>query len=251
MSAPSRSAVGRLSRLIGLLAILLGWEAVGRLGIVSQLILATPSQILAAFIDEPRQLFSAFLVTTTTILVTAAITWIAGVGIGLWLGTGRLRSTAMSPILSSLFAIPLVIWYPLFVTWFGLGMSSKVAFGIFGGFFPIALSSIAGARMLEGRYIQYGRSIGASRSQMLIQVLMPLAFPTVAAGLRVGTALIVISVIFAEMVASTNGIGYWISYHRSLFNTGHVYAGIILSLVSVGVVDLVLRRIEAKFRPWQ
>ena len=233
------------------LSLLGAWQWAGASGRISPLIIATPTQTVAAIVDNWRALASAFAITAYSILVTIILTWTAGVAAGLWVGTGELRSMALSPILSSLFAIPLMVWYPLFVAWFGIGISSKVALGFFGGVFPIALSGIAGAKMFEARYVHYCYSIGATRPQIFMKVLLPLAFPSIAAGLRIGTSIIVICVIFGEMVASTGGIGYWIAYNQALFNTPRVYAGIALSLLCVGAVDLILTKIERRFRPWQ
>ena len=90
-------------------------------------------------------------------------------------------------------------------------------------------------------------AMGASRSQILFQVLAPLALPAIVSGLRLGTALIVIGVVLSEMLASTDGIGFWISYHRALFNSGQVYLGILMALVVAGLANVVLSLLERAF----
>jgi NitT/TauT family transport system permease protein/taurine transport system permease protein len=86
--------------------------------------------------------------------------------------------------------------------------------------------------------------MGASRRQIMFQVMAPLAVPAIVSGLRLGTALIVIGVVLSEMLGAADGIGFWISYHRSLFNTGQVYLGILLALVVGGLANAVLSMIE-------
>jgi len=87
-------------------------------------------------------------------------------------------------------------------------------------------------------------AMGASRRQIMFQVLAPLALPAILSGLRLGTALIVIGVVLAEMLGSADGIGFWISYHRSLFNTGQVYLGIVLALLVAWLANKMLSAVE-------
>jgi NitT/TauT family transport system permease protein/taurine transport system permease protein len=74
--------------------------------------------------------------------------------------------------------------------------------------------------------------------------MAPLALPAIMSGLRLGTALIVIAVVLSEMLGSADGIGFWISYHRSLFNTGQVYLGILMALMVAWLANKVLSGVE-------
>jgi NitT/TauT family transport system permease protein len=95
------------------------------------------------------------------------------------------------------------------------------------------------------------RAMGASRGQIVFQVELRLALPAIVSGLRVGTALAIISVIQSEMLASTDGLGFWISYHRSLFNVGQVYLGIILVLVAAAISNVMLSSLENRLGRWR
>ena len=107
-------------------------------------------------------------------------------------------------------------------------------------FFPVALATVIGIRAIDPRYVEMARAMGASRAQIVFQVELRLALPAIVSGLRVGTSLAIISVIQSEMLASTDGLGFWISYHRSLFNVGQVYLGIILVLVTAAISNVLL-----------
>jgi NitT/TauT family transport system permease protein/taurine transport system permease protein len=146
-------------------------------------------------------------------------------------------------------AVPLVILYPLIIAWIGLGPNSKVVFGLLSGVFPIALNTLVGVRGIEPGYARMAQAMGASRMQIMSQVLAPLALPAIVSGLRLGTALIIIAVVLSEMLGSTDGVGFWISYHRSLFNTGQVYLGIFLAVSIAGLSNALLRAIERRFAP--
>jgi ABC-type nitrate/sulfonate/bicarbonate transport system permease component len=89
-----------------------------------------------------------------------------------------------------------------------------------------------------------GRALGANWTQMLALVMSRLALPSIVSGLRVGTSLVIISVVQSEMLSSTSGIGFLISYHRSLFHAGHVYLGILLVVALAILANALLSRIE-------
>ena len=108
-----------------------------------------------------------------------------------------------------------------------------------------------GVRLLDRRFILLGQSIGANKIQLLYKILMPLALPSIMSGLRIGTALVVIGVIVTEMLASLQGVGFWISYHRTLFNTGHVYLGMMLALSCALITNWGLTALERKFGRWR
>jgi NitT/TauT family transport system permease protein len=148
-------------------------------------------------------------------------------------------------------ALPFVIVYPVLTAWFGIGSESKIIFGVLLGVFPIALNTMIGVQAIEPGYSIMARSLGASRLQAMTQVLVPLSLPSVIAGLRLGTSLIIVGVILTEMLASTDGLGFLITYNRALFKTGHVVLGIILGLATSFAANAVLSLIENRYGRWR
>jgi NitT/TauT family transport system permease protein/taurine transport system permease protein len=140
--------------------------------------------------------------------------------------------------------VPLVVLYPILLAWLGFGPLSKIVFGVVSGVFPVALNTLIGVRNIDRGFAVMAAAMGASRRQIMFQVMAPLALPAIVSGLRLGTSLIVIGVVLGEMLASTDGIGFWISYHRSLFNTGQVYLGILLALFIAGFANAMLSFLE-------
>lgn len=239
-----------LTRLAVLAALLAVLEFSRRAELVSPLILASPSEVAMAFAESGGQFLEAFLVTLSEIARAVLLTWTLGLAAGLVIGSSPTFAMAGGPILGALFAIPLIILYPLFIAWLGIGPISKVIFGAVAGFFPIALNTMEGVRALDPRFEEYGRSIGASKPTILFRIMLPFALPAILSGLRIGTSLIVVNVIVSEMLASFGGLGFWISYHRTLFETGHVYLGIIMALLCVVFVNWVLSTIEKRYLAW-
>ena len=229
------------------LLLLVLWEGLYRLGALNPIIFSSPGLIASAAVSDGGTFLSAFRVTIAEIGTAIAIAWGLGVAFGVAVGVLPMASRVSAVILSSLIAVPLVVLYPLFIAWLGLGPSSKVVFGVVSGIFPIALNTMIGVQGIDRGYARMAHAMGASRAQVLMQVMAPLAFPAIVAGLRLGTALIVIGVVLSEMLASTDGIGFWISYHRALFNTGQVYLGILLALVIAALANALLSALERLF----
>lgn len=240
----SRSTLRKFGGSIAFVAI---WEAAYRAGLLDPIIFAAPSLMWKAILDDGWAFLAAFRVTLLEIVAAIAIAWSLGVLLGLALGVMPGLSRFAAVVLSALIAVPLVILYPLFLAWFGLGPASKVVFGVVSGIFPIALNTMIGVQGIERNYARMAVAMGASPRQVMLQVLAPLAFPAILSGLRLGTALVVIGVVLSEMLASTDGLGFLISYHRALFNSGQVYLGIILALVVAGLANALLSALERTF----
>lgn len=245
MSKPS------LIRYTILLALVALWFLVTTMEWVKPIQLPPPSGLWAAWQADGSRFLDAFALTVAEIAVAILIAWPLGIAVGAVFGTLRGLSAAASAVLGSLFAVPAIILYPLFIAWVGMGPESKVLFGVIAGFFPIALNTLSGVRQVDQSYVTMARAMGASRLQVFYRVVLRLALPSVISGLRIGTALIMISVVVSEMLASFGGLGYMIAYHRTMFDTGHVYLGILMALLTVLTVNRLLSMLESHFSKWQ
>ncbi|MBN9047360.1 MAG: ABC transporter permease [Rhizobiales bacterium] len=233
------------------LVVISAWELLGRSGAISPIILATPSAIVSAARTDGGLFLLAFQTTALEVIVAIVLAWGLGITAGLLCGLSETSTRASGPLLAAFFAIPLIVWYPLFVIWFGIGPASKIIFGVACGFFPVATSTLTSLHQVESNYVSFGRSIGLPRWQVFARIVLMLALPSIVAGLRVATALIVAGIIFAEMLASVGGLGFWISYNRTLFNTGHVYLGMLMALACVMICNAGLGWLESKLGAWR
>lgn len=227
------------------------WEAAFRAGLMNPLILGSPSLVAAAAAKDGATFLGAFQVTAYEMAVAVAIAWAGGIAAGLVIGATRFSGQLLAPILSAVIALPLVVLYPAFVAGLGIGPASKIAYGAAAGFFPVALSTLLGVRSIDLRYVTMARAMGAGPVQLMTRVIMRLAMPAIVSGLRVGTSIAIIAVVQSEMLSATDGIGFWISYHRTLFNVGHVYLGIILVLIVAACANWLLSRLERRTGRWR
>jgi len=229
-------------------ALLAGWFAAAAAGLNNPVILPAPQAVAVALWRDLPAFGHALAFTCGEIAAALAIGWAAGCAAGGIAGSHPASARVVSGLLTSAFAVPIIILYPLLLAWTGIGWPSKILFGVLSGFFPIALNTLAAVRAVDPKLVTMARAMGASRAQILVRVVARAALPGIVAGLRVGTALTVIGVVVTEMLGATAGLGYLISYHTTLFDTGHVYAGIALALVVVFGLNLGLGSLERRLR---
>ena len=148
--------------------------------------------------------------TMTAFAMALAVASVAGVVLGLVLGTRRFAGEVAEPILSSLYTIPKVTLYPIMLLIFGLGMSAKVAFGVIHGMIPVMLFTITAVKNIPPVLLRTARVLRLSPTQTALSLLAPAVTPEIITGLRVGFALTLLGVLIGEMFASQRGLGFLI-----------------------------------------
>jgi NitT/TauT family transport system permease protein/taurine transport system permease protein len=170
---------------------------------------------------------------------------------GAILGSIPLLRRIFLPMLSSVYAIPLVIVYPVLTVWFGIEFQSKVILGSFYGFFPAMLAAAAAAHTVPPEYLIVADSMGATRMQKMWRVMLPASVPIVLSGIRLGGALAIVGVVVAEMLVSSAGLGHLISYYRLTMATPRVFVAIFLVLVVTLLFDIAVRALERVTASWR
>ena len=234
-----------------ILAVLAGWEALPRAGLVPALFLPPLSEAVGAAVADWREYGANLGVTLWEALLAMLLACGGGLAAGAVIGSmARLRQVLL-PVASTLYAVPLVVVYPVLTVWLGIGPASKVAFAGLYGFFPTVLATAAGIRTIDPNLLLTARSMGATPLQRILRVALPASIPAVLAGLRLGGALVIVGVVVSEMLVSTEGIGYLVSRYRTILDSAHVFAAVLLVLVVAQVFDLLMRALERLTRTWQ
>lgn len=187
-------------------------------------------------------LWSDLLLTILEIVLAFAIAAVCGVLLGFWGSRTPLRAAVIEPLIAWGYMAPLVLFYPLFITWFDIGMLSKVMYGAVSAFFPIAFNALRGFRAVDPRYTRVARAFGASQGQTDRIVKTQAALPMVMSGVRVGAALSIITVILAEMLASSRGLGYELAQTSQTLQVPDVFALILILLVFVALMQLAIQK---------
>ena len=160
----------------------------------------------------------------------------------------RFATKVLEPVVSSVFAIPITLFLPLFILLFGIGPASKVAYGAAYGFFPIALNTIAGLAGVEDRYLNAAKSMGFSRLGTFRHVLFPAAFPVILTGLRIGFFICFASVLGAETISSVAGVGRNIALSAELMEPARMFAWIAVVIVTATLLNAIVSMLENRMR---
>ena len=223
----------------------------GATKLIPELFLPSLSKTLTVLWSDRHDYLAALWVTLYEVAVAMLFACGGGILIGALVGGLALLRTLFLPVFSSLYAVPIVILYPIFTAWLGIGSESKIAFAAAYGFFPVMLSTAAGIRTIDPQYILAARSMGATLSQQITRVVIPASIPTVLTGLRLGGALTIIGVVVAEMLTSAAGIGYLVTRYRTILDSPRVFAGILMILSLSVLFDVLARMVERRTLAWQ
>jgi NitT/TauT family transport system permease protein/taurine transport system permease protein len=251
LTSAQRLPAPRTVRRAMLVAALLGWELIPRTGWLPELFLPSLSSTLTVLASDWRIYGAALLVTLGEVALSMLIACGGGIAFGAVVGGLAQLRNLLLPVFSSLYAVPLVILYPVFTAWFGVGPESKIAFAGLYAFFPVMLSTAAGIRTIDPQYLVAARSMGATRYQQVTRVIIPAALPTVFTGLRLGGALAIIGVVVAEMLTAAAGIGYLVTLNRTILDSARVFAALLMILVLSIAYDMLTRALERRLLAWQ
>jgi NitT/TauT family transport system permease protein len=246
----TRIVLARIAVLAGLLG---GWELWASRR--DPLLYVPPSRVWPALgrvlgLDAYPTLVAHFGVTALEVIVAYVLAVGLGLTLGCVLGLPRHVGEIYEPILSALYAIPSVVWYPSLMLFFGLGPASKIAFGVLLGFFPVVLAVLAGIRSVDPHLLTVARGFGAGPGTCFVKVVLPAITATLLAGLRAGLALCVVGVLVGEILGARRGLGYLINYAYGLFRTADYVALALLALVLVLVIDGAAAWVEGRARRW-
>ncbi len=238
-------------------ALVFVWWLVTAMGWVKPLFVPSPGAILAKFADVWQNGFTntPFLehVAISTARVFGAFLLACAVGIPLGIAMG------MSPFIRGIFdppiefyrPIPPLAYLPLMIIWFGIGETSKVLLIFLSVFAPVALGARAGVRSAAIEQIHAAYSFGATRWQVMRHVILPSALPEILTAMRIGVGFGWTTLVAAEMVAATKGLGYMVLTASQFLQTSTVIMGIIVIAAIAYAFDLLMRWIERKVVPWK
>lgn len=254
---PASVAAGSRRLVLGRVAILVVglvlWEFAVRIGVLDPLFVASPAQVVAGadeLIADP-DIQRVFLETVTIVVLAFSIGAGSAVLVGVWLGLVSRAYRTLLPFVSLAMSTPKIIFLPLVVVIFGIGDTSKVAYGSMSAFFFTIPSVAAAVRMIDPRLLLASRSLGATRSQRFWHLVVPGSLPGVVTGLWFGMKHALLSVLVAELFISQGGIGFWINRYTSSFQVDKVYALILgLSVIAIAI-GWGFRSVEQRLSRWQ
>jgi ABC-type nitrate/sulfonate/bicarbonate transport system permease component len=183
-------------------------------------------------------------VTLYEVAVAFSMAAFFGCTIGYFVSRSRYTVKVFDPLFSSLYSIPAVLLFPLYVLFFGLGPGSKIAIGFTIAFFPVVLNTIAGFDYVDRSYVTAARSMGANQLRMFWNVMLPAALPIVLTGLRMGLVVSMLSILGTETIASISGMGHRIVSYADGMEMSKMFAYTLLVVIVAVSLNVVVTAIE-------
>lgn len=255
-SAPPRRrlSLARLGgRWVSPILLLLLWELGSRVGLIPERTLAAPSAVLGTLLEMvvSGELPSNLLVSFGRVAVGLIIGVGLGIGLGLVSGLSRTGELAVDPLMQIKRTIPALALTPLFIVWFGIGETPKVALIAFGTIFPVYLNLYSGIRSVDPRLLEAARSFGLSRWDQVWHVILPAALPQLLVGLRYALSVSILVLVVAEQINASAGLGYLINNARDFMRTDIIVVCLMVYAILGLGADWLVRAIETRALIWR
>lgn len=236
----SRRAARIAKGALGVALLLVAWQVSVPIVGLSPYFYPAPTDVWAAFVELMRKgilpvYFADSMGRYAAGLVIGAL---LGVAAGVAIGLHRTVAVTLSPLLKFLFAIVEVAWIPIFVIWFGYGLTTILLALIYVVFFPVMYNTLLGVRTAPQILVNALRSLGAGRLDVLRYAILPSALPGIITGLRVGAGFAFRGLVFAEIIAAKTGIGYLIFEGTQTQQTARTIVGMIVMGLTWLAIDL-------------
>ncbi|HBV40302.1 MAG TPA: taurine ABC transporter permease TauC [Erwinia sp.] len=240
-----------------LLTLLVIWWAVTAFGLIAPLFLPSPKQVFHQLlvVASPQGFMDATLwqhlaASLTRIAIALLAATLIGVPTGILMGLSETARGILDPLIELYRPVPPLAYLPLIVIWFGIGETSKVLLIYLAIFAPVVMSTLAGVQSAQQVRLRAAQSLGATRWQMLWFVLLPGALPEILTGLRIGLGVGWSTLVAAELIAATRGLGFMVQSAGEFLATDVVLAGIAVIALIAFTLELGLRALQRRLTPW-
>ena len=243
-----------VSSLIAMLAVAAIWEALSALDPTwfPAIILSRPTDIVPALVQavSTASVWGEFYVTFKETVIGFLIAATVGFLLGAAVGMSTLFRNATYPMLILFQSMPRIAHAPVFIAWFGFGISSKIALAVTLAFFPVMINTITGLSLVDKNAILLMRSMKASRLQVFRMLRLPAAMPTILAGMKTGLTFALIGAIVGELSAANAGVGHLIEAASFQLRMDDVFAYLILLSFMGLALFAIMALLERKFVFW-
>ena len=160
-------------------------------------------------------------------------------------------SVIIDPFVVAINGLPRVALAPLFVVWFGIGITSKVAVGASIVVFTCLFATYIGMRNTDTALLRAIKALGATNRQLLLKVQLPFSIPWIFAGLKTSVAMALIGAIIGEFIAAGRGVGWYIAYSGGQFDTTGVFAGLVILGAMAVALDMAVASVGKRLTHWK
>ncbi|KKF01341.1 ABC transporter permease [Mycolicibacterium obuense] len=245
----------RASVIVGRVAIavvaLSAWELSSD-RLFSSFYVSSPTAIAARLVDLVRtgELWPHLIQTLIEVALGMLIGVPLGAVLGIVLGMSQILGGWLLPYMMALYSLPRVVLAPLFIIWFGVGLISKVTMVVTMVVFVVFYNVYQGVRQMDTDLVDVARSLRASRAQTLRWIVIPSLVPWLITGVRLSIGIALIGAVIAELIAASEGLGYYIKYSSNLLDVTGVFAGLAVITAVALTLEQLLKVVERRVAPW-
>lgn len=217
------------------------------------LFFTTPSRVTAAFFQllASGEIEKHFYVSATAFIVGLGLSIVVGLPLGLIMGRSAFLENLLDPYVTAANATPRIVFLPLLILWFGIGIWSKILIVFAGAVFPLLINTYVGVKNVNRVLVNVVRSFGANEWQLMKIVVLPNSLPYIIAGLRLAIGRAILGVVVGEFFGSSVGLGYMIASAATNYKVDVVFVGVTIFMALSVVLTLAVKQLEARLASWR
>lgn len=229
------------------------WEYLSSIGRIRSTVLPAPSIIwdTAKDLIFSGELFNHLVQSLSRVIQGFTIGSSVGLVLGFLIAFSPVTERALLLVTGILRPIPIIAWVPVLILWMGIDEASKVTVISIGTFWPVLLNVIHGIRSTDPKLLELSRNLGKSHLAIFWHVTLPSALPSLFTGMRIGIGIAWMSVIGAELIAASRGLGFMISFARELSQPEVMFVGVLCIGVTGLAIDILIRILEKSILRWK
>lgn len=248
-----KNLVARVLQVLMLPVILVVWHVAAVNDWIDPLLARTPGQVWDAMarIAETGELARHLYATMEAVFIAFVLASVVGVFLGIMLALMPMAERVLSPYFDAINAMPRIALAPIFLIYFGIGTSAKVALAFSLVMFIVMANARAGVLSADADVLRLTTILGAKKRQLFTKVYLPVAAPAIFAGLRLGLIYSLLGVVASELIAAREGLGMLVAQYSGVFEMEGVYGILIILAIVASVLNIIMRAIERHVLRWQ
>ncbi|MBQ9155495.1 MAG: ABC transporter permease [Eubacterium sp.] len=250
-------SIERTLTVITILAVFILWFGLTATGAFSETIIPSPKSVLESFLDVARDgykghtLIQHLLTSMKRLVIAYLLVVVTAVPLGLLSGYNSKVRAVLEPIVEFYRPLPPLAYYTILVLWMGIDEESKLALLFLAGFAPVFINCVSGVIRINEDYINGAKTLGANNKQIFFYVIFPAALTDVFTGLRTALGVEYTTLVAAEMVAATAGMGWLVLDASNYLRSDIVFMGVIIMGITGVLLDWLIRLIESTVVHWK
>src|SRR6056297_743336 len=233
------------------------WYIVTKIGIFSSTLVPAPYKVWTTFLDilengyNQNSLFMHLGASFRRLFMAMGLAILTSIPLGLLSGYSNKVKSVVDSIVEFYRPLPPLAYYTLLILWFGIDDTSKVILLFLAGFAPIYIACVSGVSKINEDYILSAKSLGASRKKIFFKIVLPACMPEIFTGIRTSMGVAYTTLVSAEMVAATSGIGWMVLDASNFLKSDVIFVGVIIMGITGITIDYGLRYLEKKIVYWK